>query len=174
MERERLDAGWAPLLAVSSQAQAQLQVQLGAPASRTLAPAPGARQGTGRVGGSGAPRNPGGFPVLSRPSSHFSLPGPWSWKKHPPGPWSWKKHPGGEMAEPSCPQVERASSKWPGDGGRGLPWLDEHCLLQGPGLETGSVAGVGHTCARDQGTLGGRQGAHGGSGTLSWARREVR
>lgn len=77
MERERLDAGWAPLLAVSSQAQAQLQVQLGAPASRTLAPAPGARQGTGRVGGAGHHEILADFLFSQGPpaTSHYLVPG---------------------------------------------------------------------------------------------------
>lgn len=78
MERERFDAGWALLLPDSSKAQAQLGVQLGAPASCPTSLAQGAEQGTGRWRGA-EPQDMTflGDVLFSSPTfSHVSVSGP--------------------------------------------------------------------------------------------------
>lgn len=136
-------------------------------------PAPPPARGTGngghrQGGGSRAPQSdPWEFAVLQPPLVTSCCPGPGI--------------KGAAAGGPNCPALTRQASRgraasglgtvgrvtlgrsaWASAGGHGV-WF----------CRRGSAARAGYSCDRDWRNLRWKMGAHGGSGTLSWARREV-
>lgn len=151
MEQERFDTGWALLLAVSSQAQAQLGVQLPG-CSSILAPShhSGYWAGHGQGTGSRAPQYDlrGDFLFSNPVQSCLSIQSPVLKGAAGEGPNHLALMPTGPCTE---------NSKGTTDGGLGPP-RPAHRGKHWKGHRVTGI-GMGHTCARIRRALGRRTGS---------------